>query len=288
MSKRAIFLYNKKSGRATIAQKAHKIVNILRQGGYDATGEVIDFTRDQLEGRGEFDLVVVAGGDGTVNYVVNVMKQGGVKARLGIIPAGTANDFALALGMSKNPLKAAQQIATGVVDRVDCGYVNGLFFVNVFSFGVFTTTSQRTPDALKHRLGKLAYIIEGIKELNALHDMDLRIAADDKTFRIKSLMVLVLNGKTAGGFQLARKASVTDGKFDCLILEQQSFVSAIYSAFIYILGGRPSKIRYINASNIQILSDENEPTDADGQRGVDFPLNIECLRGELEIVIPRE
>ena len=96
-----------------------------------------------------------------VNYVVNSMKSKGLDIPLGVIPAGTANDFAGALGMSHKPLEAARQIASGAIDRVDCGCVNGLYFVNIFSFGIFTTTSQRTLDERKHKIGKLAYIIEG-------------------------------------------------------------------------------------------------------------------------------
>ena len=106
-------------------------------------------------------LMVVAGGDGTVNYAVNAMKRKGLDIPIGVIPAGTANDFAGAVGMSREPLEAARQIASGAVDRVDVGRVNDLYFVNIFSFGIFTTTSQRTPDERKHKIGKLAYIIEG-------------------------------------------------------------------------------------------------------------------------------
>lgn len=287
MMKRALFLYNKNSGRARVAERAEAIVEILRSGGYNTTGEIIDFGRDQLEGHEDLDLVVVAGGDGSVNHVVNLMKQGGVKAPLGIIPAGTANDFAYALGMQRNPIKAARQIAAGVEDSVDCGYVNGMYFVNIFSFGLFTTTSQRTPDKLKRVLGKFAYIIEGIKELERMHNMSLQINTDCESFEINALMTLVLNGRTAGGFRLARNASITDGCFDCLILENRTFLGSLVAAFRYLLGGNPKAIKALKTQNIQILSSENEPTDADGQRGVDFPLNIECLNRELRVIIPK-
>ena len=77
--------------------------------------------------------MVVAGGDGTVNYAVNAMKRKGLDIPIGVIPAGTANDFAGAVGMSREPLEAARQIASGAVDRVDVGRVNDLYFVNIFS-----------------------------------------------------------------------------------------------------------------------------------------------------------
>ncbi|MFR9603347.1 MAG: YegS/Rv2252/BmrU family lipid kinase [Rikenellaceae bacterium] len=285
--KRALFLYNKNAGRGKAEKQAKEIAQILTDGGYDTTFEALDFKRDQIAECGEeVDLVVVAGGDGSVNYVVNLIKQSGSKAAIGIIPAGTANDFAYALGMQRNPLKAARQIASGVDDNVDCGYVNGLYFVNIFSFGLFTTTSQRTPDSQKRTIGKFAYIIEGVKELERIHNMELRINADNESFTINALMTLVLNGRTAGGFRLARNASVTDGCLDCLILENRTFMGSLIAAFRYLLGGNPKAIRHIKARNIQILSSENEPTDADGQRGVDFPLNIECLARELKVIIP--
>ncbi|MFR9594219.1 MAG: diacylglycerol kinase family protein, partial [Rikenellaceae bacterium] len=127
--KKALFLYNNADEKAKIERQAESIEAILREGGYDTQRCTIDFKGDQIEGREDLDLVVIAGGDGSVNYIVNLMKQCGSKAAIGIIPAGTANDFAHTLGMSSNSIKAARQIAHGVVDHVDCGYVNGLYFV---------------------------------------------------------------------------------------------------------------------------------------------------------------
>ena len=108
------------------------------------------------------------------------MKEKHLDLLLGIIPAGTANDFAGALGMEKNPVKAAAQLLGGTEERVDCGRVNDHYFVNIFSFGIFTTTSQRTPDKRKHQIGKLAYLIEGVKEFRSVHGIPLQILADAK------------------------------------------------------------------------------------------------------------
>ena len=82
----------------------------------------------------------------------------------------------------------------------------GLYFVNIFSFGIFTTTSQRTPDERKHKIGKLAYIIEGVKEFRAMHAVPLQVVADGEAFDFNSLMVLVFNGETAGGFRAGRRS----------------------------------------------------------------------------------
>ena len=91
----------------------------FREAGYAIEPLAIDFHANPFEGHEAIDLMVVAGGDGTINFALNRMKEKGLDIPLGVIPAGTANDFAGALGMDKDPVKAARQIATGEVIRVE-------------------------------------------------------------------------------------------------------------------------------------------------------------------------
>lgn len=282
--KKAVFLYNRRSGKGRIARSTDSILTVFRAYGYDIQAQPIDFAANPFDGHETIDLMVAAGGDGTVNYVVNAMKKKGLDIPIGVIPAGTANDFAGALGMSRVPLEAARQIASGHVERVDCGCVNGLWFVNVFSFGLFTTTSQRTPDARKHKIGKLAYIIEGVKEFRSMHAVPLEVVADGERFDLRSLIVLIFNGETAGGFRLARRSSIKDGIFDCLMLEKKNFFRSTLAMGRYLLGGNPKIVRHIRARQLDIRSPLDEPTDVDGQKGAGFPLHIECLAGGLRVM----
>ena len=286
--KRAVFLYNDQSGKGRIARNVEAICAVFREAEYDIEPVAVDFDANPFDGREQIDLMVVAGGDGSVNFVVNAMKRKGLDIPLGIIPAGTANDFARAIGMSDKPLEAARQIAFGSVDRVDCGRVNDQYFVNVLSFGIFTTTSQHTSNASKHLMGKLAYLIEGAKEVRSLHAVPLEVAADGETFDLDSLMVLVFNGETAGGFRLARRASVKDGLFDCLMLEKKDFFTSTLAMWRYLLGGSPRIIRQMQVRRLDIRSTLNEPTDVDGQKGAEFPLHIECLPGGLRVMCEKE
>lgn len=281
--KQALFLYNPQSGTGRIERKVTDIVAIFQQHGYRLEPLRIDFTQNPFAGREEIDLVVVAGGDGTVNFTLNRMKEKELDIPIGVIPAGTANDFAGAIGMSKDPLKAAEQIATGEIIRVDCGKVNEIYFVNIFSFGLFTTTSQRTPDEQKHRWGKLAYIAEGIKELRRMRKIPLEIRADDEHFSLDTLIALIFNGETAGGFRLARRSSIQDGHFECLLLEKRNFLHACWTMVRYLLGGDPKAIRHLHVRSLEIHSTINELTDVDGQRGAEFPLSVHCLEGALRI-----
>ena len=268
--KTAVFLYNPESGKGKIARNVGCISTIFQAYGYDVTPQRIDFTANPFDGNETIDLMVVAGGDGTVNYAVNAMKRKGLDIPIGVIPAGTANDFA------------------GAVDRVDVGRVNDLYFVNIFSFGIFTTTSQRTPDERKHKIGKLAYIIEGVKEFRTMHAVPLEIEADGERFDLRSLMVLIFNGETAGGFHLARRSSIKDGLFDCILLEKKNFFRSTLAMCRYLAGGSPKIVRHLRARRIDIRSSVNEPTDVDGQKGAEFPLHIECLAGGLRVMCAKQ
>ena len=286
--KQAVFLYNTQSGKGKAARSVEAICTVFRAYGYEIEPRLIDFSANPFDGNETIDLMVVAGGDGTVNYVVNAMKRKGLDIPLGVIPSGTANDFARALGMSREPLEAARQIASGGVERVDVGCVNGLWFVNIFSFGIFTTTSQRTPDKRKHRIGKLAYIIEGVKEFRSMHAVPLEIEADGERFDLRSLMVLIFNGETAGGFHLARRSSIKDGLFDCILLEKKNFFRSTLAMCRYLAGGQPKIVRHLQVRTIDIRSTVNEPTDVDGQKGAEFPLHIECIAGGLRIMCAKQ
>ena len=264
--KSAVFLYNTQSGKCKIERCTEAVCTVFRAYGYDIKPQLIDFCANPFDGNEQIDLMVVAGGDGTVNYVVNAMKNKGLDIPLGVIPAGTANDFAGALGMSHQPLEAARQIASGAVDRVDCGCVNGLYFVNIFSFGIFTTTSQRTPDQRKHKIGKLAYLIEGVKELRAMHAVPLKVVADGQAFDFNS---------------------IKEGLFDCIMLEKKNFLRSTLAMGRYLLRGNPKIVRHLQVRSLDIVSTVNEPTDVDGQKGAEFPLHIECIAGGLRIMCPR-
>ena len=142
------------------------------------------------------------------------------------------------------------------------------------------------PDKRKHQIGKLAYLIEGVKEFRSVHGIPLQILADGKAFDLESLMALIFNGETAGGFHLAPRSSIKDGMFDCLLLQRRNMLFSVVSMLRHLLGGRPSQVKHFRARTLDITSPINEPTDVDGQKGADFPLHIECLHNELRVVCP--
>ena len=284
-----LILYNPKAGKGRIRRKMDAIEEVFFTAGYTPVPKMLRFGENPFDSLdGEYELVVICGGDGTINYVINAMKARGLDYSLAIIPAGTANDFAGAIGMHSNPVKAARQIVEGQQDRVDCGRVNGLYFINIFSFGMFTTTSQHTPEHLKQHIGKAAYIIEGSKELHNREYIPLHIVHDGGEMDINSVITLIFNGETAGRFPLARNASIRDGLLDFVALRKCGNLEGLLSVTKYLLNGKENDdVIHITSSKFEITSPLSPLTDMDGQPSAEFPLTIECLPANLKIITPK-
>ena len=284
-----LILYNPKAGKGRIRRKMDAVEEVFFTAGYTPVPKMLRFGENPFDSLdGEYELVVICGGDGTINYVINAMKARGLDYSLAIIPAGTANDFAGAIGMHSNPVKAARQIVEGQQDRVDCGRVNGLYFINIFSFGMFTTTSQHTPEHLKQHIGKAAYIIEGSKELHNREYIPLHIVHDGGEMDINSVITLIFNGETAGRFPLARNASIRDGLLDFVALRKCGNLEGLLSVTKYLLNGKENDdVIHITSSKFEITSPLSPLTDMDGQPSAEFPLTIECLPANLKIITPK-
>ena len=280
---KALLLYNNKSGKGRIGKHMAKIREIFAEADIEITPREIDFSVSPFEGAEDAELVVVCGGDGTVNFVVNAMMSAGLNITLGVIPSGTANDFAGAIGMKRGILAAARQIATGEVKRVDCGKANNKYFVNILSFGVFTTTSQHTSDAAKHRIGKLAYLSAGVADFINLHKIPITVRYDDKELTVDAAMFLAFNGRSAGQFKLAPTSSIEDGLLDILILDYKRRMRTCWNMMSYLISHESEAVHHIQCKKLELYCEIDEETDIDGQPGPRMPLSVECLAGALNI-----
>lgn len=280
---KALLLYNTASGRGRINNRVSEITALFSKAGYDVTPQKVVFSKNPFEGYEHIDLVVICGGDGTINFVVNALKEKNLDPEIGIIPVGTANDFAYALGIKSDITGAAQQIINGKVRRVDCGKVNDKYFVNVLSFGVLTTTSQQTSDKEKHIIGRLAYLRTGFVDLLNMHSIPLSIKCNGEEHKFEAVMFLAFNGNSAGQFKLAPKASVDDGKFDILILDYDNKAKTFWNMVSYLINHASRAVHHFRTDKVELNCHTDERTDIDGQPGPKMPLSIECIAGALKI-----
>ncbi len=295
--KKVKFLYNPHSGRGQTEEHLYTVIDMYKNNGFsiipcpltfDARTESIACGLDS-----SFDHLLVAGGDGSINYVVNHLKTCGADIPLAILPTGTANDFAKLLGMPANVEHAVRAILSGQRRRIDLGCVNGTYFVNVCSCGLFTGVSQQTPTVAKNIFGRLSYIVGGAVDLTHLHKMHLDITSDGGDFSGEALILLVFNGKSAGNFKLAYTSEVDDGLLDVLVVKGDSALETIHTFFLYLSGigtitrkDYTREIVHLKCRKIHVECDRRELTDIDGQPGPDFPLDIECLTGGLSVICP--
>lgn len=154
------------------------ILDVFNRGDYDTTvfitaarGDATSLVRERAA---QFDLIVCIGGDGTFNETVSGLHDSGVSVPVGYIPAGSTNDFASSLHLSKDLVQAARDIVEGRERTIDIGLFNGRCFSYIASFGAFTRASYATSQNLKNALGHLAYLLAGIKEIPAIRGRRIR------------------------------------------------------------------------------------------------------------------
>jgi len=257
--------------------------------GAEATLREMDFDSEPLGADEEFDAIVVCGGDGTLNYMLNVIMRAGVTTPIAVIPAGTANDFATMIGMERNPRAAARQILAGEPHAYDCGKVNDRYFINVFSFGIFTTTSQHTPDNAKRKFGRLAYLHEGVKELTSPRAIPLHISCDEGEYDTTAAIVLVFNGVSAGRMTFAPTAQADDGRLDMILITfEGNIIRSLFGALRHLAGHRDTAVRHFRSSRFEISTDcDGIDTDTDGEAAPALPAKVQCIAGGITIIRPQ-
>lgn len=285
------FIYNPYSGENLIISEIDTVISIHQKYGYVIEPFRISKEFDLKQAFEDIDdtfkYILVAGGDGTVDSVVNNMKQLGIELPIGILPVGTANDFSKFIGMPSNIEIACEQIINSEPMELDIGKVNDRYFINVASAGLFTDVSQKTDINLKNTIGKLAYYVKGIEQIPNFRKLKIKVTSPQVKFDGDMYLILVFNGQTAGNFHLAYKADLTDGLLDVIIIKA-SMIKDMIALFIKMLKSQHLEdvkgITYFKTNKLQIECYENIVTDMDGERGPNFPVSIECVKGGLKVL----
>lgn len=288
--KKVRFIYNPYSGENAILKELDNVITMHQEKGYTIVPYRIQRNIDVSEAfdiiDSTYEYILIAGGDGTVDNIVNAMKQKGIKLPIGIIPVGTANDFAKFIGMAPDVMECVKQILESKPVSVDLGKVNNKYFINVLSTGLFTDVSQKTDTNLKNTIGKLAYYLKGLEQLPNFRKLKVKITANGKVYDNLMYLMLVFNGKTAGNFNLATKANVTDGFLDVVIFKA-CHIPELLPLFIRVIKGEhldDSRVDYIKTNKLLVECNEDIVTDIDGEKGPDFPLSIQCIKGGIKVL----
>lgn len=240
------------------------------------------------------DMIVAIGGDGTFNEVVSGVLESGNKVTIGYIPAGTTNDFASSVGLTKTVAGAAESIVSGRKMHFDVGRFNGRYFSYVASFGAFTSTSYDVPQTLKNAIGGAAYILSGIKDVVNIKPLHLKVKSDDSLFEDDYIFGAVCNSTSMGGIISLKSDDVdmNDGLFEVMLIKAPKNIMDL-NAIIFALTTQSynecDQISFFSTRSVEIEAPEEMPWTLDGeyQPGA-ADIKIENIYDAIELMVPDE
>ena len=293
--KRVLLIYNPNAGNGDIKNHLDEIIGTFADAGTMVIplrlGSGIDLDRVLSEPEvSGFQKIIAAGGDGTVNFIVNEMIRRGIKIPLAIFPTGTANDLSGSLGI---PQTITGMVGIALKDnyiKADVGKAGDRYFINVLAIGMLVDVSQRTDPAVKHTLGLGAYYLRSIAEIPFARASRIKITCEECELDEKMSAVLVMNGRAAGGFKaVAPYSDPGDGLFDVLVV-RELILPTMLPALLSVLTGHHTndkRFEYFRTARLHIESSEGKEigTDVDGEKGDPLPLDVEVLPGRLLINI---
>jgi len=293
--KKVKIIYNPSSGRQVIERRLNRLCKLLFDDGYTlskfTTSKKDDAMLETIKTCNEdWDLIIVSGGDGTVNEVAKGIAISGKKVPVAILSSGTVNDFANYLKLPKNIYDFYKIIKREKTIDVDLGRVNNEYFVNVAAGGLLSNVGYQVPSEQKMLLGRLAYYFEGLKEitLQSFEPIRLKIQSQEYTSEEDILLFLISNSSSIGGFKkLAPHASITDGLLDVVVIKKTD-VQNLANIFISIFSGNhinhPS-VKYFKTNKITLDSNELVELDIDGEYGGRLPATFEVVPNAFRVIV---
>ena len=297
MDKRVLLVVNPFSGKIQAKNDLLQIIKTLCDADFQVTVHTTrgrkDATKIAEERANNFDLIVICGGDGTVNEVMAGIIRANYQGAVGILPAGTANDFSGSLKIPRNLVKATQLIAEGSPRPVDYGCFNkDQFFAYVASFGAFTETSYNTDQKAKNIWGPLAYIAEGFGSMGTIRPLDLEVVCDDEHFHGSFVFGAVANSLTIGGGMIklrSEEVDLADGMHEMLLIrtpEMPGDLGAIIGNLI-AEDFDPEHVLMLRGHHMEFRCEDEVPWCLDGEfAGSWKSAVIDTLPGRLNVIRP--
>ncbi|HWL13528.1 MAG TPA: diacylglycerol kinase [Ureibacillus sp.] len=298
--KRARIIYNPTSGRELFRKNLPDVLEKLEIAGYETSCHATTCEGDAKQAAAHavergFDIIIAAGGDGTLNEVVAGMSAYEKRPKLGIVPMGTTNDFARAIRVPRKIDEAIDIIVKGDTIPVDVGLINeDRYFINIAAGGRITELTYEVPSKMKTLLGQLAYYLKGIEMIPSIKATTMRIEYDDEVFEGEAMMFLCGLTNSVGGFEkIAPDASINDGLFTMMILKKCNIADFIRIASLALRGEHLNDphLIYKKASVVKVTStidEENIHINLDGEYGGDAPVTFTNLKRHIEVFVPLE
>ncbi|WP_282674683.1 diacylglycerol kinase family lipid kinase [Lactococcus cremoris] len=300
---KARLIYNPTSGQEIIKKHIADILDKLEQYGYEASAYQTTAEQDSAKKEAAratqagFDLIIAAGGDGTINEVVAGISPFEKRPRLAIAPTGTTNDFARALKIPRGkPLEAIEIIGKNQILNIDVGHAiiketkDEQYFINIAAGGGLTELTYSVPSHLKTAFGYLAYLAKGAELLPRVRKAPVRVVHDEGVFEGDISMFFAALTNSVGGFEkIAPDAKLDDGLFTLILVKTDNLFELIALLAIVANGKHLDDVNleYIKTSKIEIeaLGGQSILLNLDGEYGGDAPVQFDNLKGHLDMYV---
>ncbi len=290
-----VLISNPASGRSKKG-KVEQAVQILRNGGVHEvllrwTEKARDGTRLAREAAHQgADAVIAAGGDGTINEVLNGLA--GTPTPMGVIPLGTANCYALEVGIPLDASRAAKAILDSERKSISLGKTGETFFLLMAGIGYDAEVVHRLEDALswKRKLGKAAYLLLGLKSLLVYRPPQLRVSMDGSD-PVEGYAAIIGNARSYGGrFRVTPQADLEEEALDVCLFQRKDMGSMLRYSWGILRGGKHIQYRdivYRKCRTVRVESETPSPVQMDGDRFGQTPVTIELAPKALQVLIPK-
>uniref|UniRef100_B8HTJ7 Diacylglycerol kinase catalytic region n=1 Tax=Cyanothece sp. (strain PCC 7425 / ATCC 29141) TaxID=395961 RepID=B8HTJ7_CYAP4 len=291
MPRRALLLINRHSRRGR--QGISQAVELLQAAGLELWEEPARHSHHLadiiLAYRDRCDLVIIGGGDGTLNAALPGLVETGLP--LGILPLGTANDLARSLGIPNTLADACRVITTGHQRSIDLGWVNGRYFLNVASLGLSCAITERLTHEVKQRWGVLAYAATAIQVIWQTRPFRAEISWNGQTLAVRTVQIAVGNGRFyGGGLPIAHDAVLDDQRLDLYSLEIDHWwkIFPLLPAMSRGRQGNWPEVRCIQTDEVEIRTRRPYPINTDGELTTYTPARFRVLPQILPVFVPPE
>lgn len=292
-----LLIVNPCSGRAKMRTELLKVVEILSADDNlvtvyptKARGDATEFIKKHPDLN--YDLIVVCGGDGTLNEVITGLMQSGIRRTLGYIPSGTLNEWSSGLHISRSIKQAAADITIGKKIQLDIGQFGDKYFSYTASFGAFTDASYSAPQDVKNVLGQAAYFFEGIKSLGNIKPVHLKFTADGTETEGDFLFGAVSNSMSVGGIVKFNESVVklNDGKFEILLIRNPDNILKLQPIIDGIIKQDFNRegIEFFTADHVTVSGGEELSWTLDGEYAKgENEITISNLHNAIELIVPQ-
>lgn len=290
--KRARLIYNPTSGREEMKKRLPDILQRLEQGGIETSCHATIGEGDATLAASEaadrgYDMIIAAGGDGTLYEVINGLTGKSNRPPLGILPVGTTNDFARAMGIPKHWEYAVDLIIQQYSRFIDVGKANERYFINIAGGGSLTEMTYDVPSKLKTMIGQLAYYMKGLEKMTRLRPTVLNFsAAGVGDFHDEFMMFLICNSNSVGGFErLAPDSKLDDGLLDVLLIRKCNLPEFIKLVSLALRGEHLNDphVIHFRTNELKVTTPDYVQINLDGEYGGVLPCTFSVLPSHLRI-----